>query len=44
MFTQEQLKEWGIVDFGITSDSRPISIEPYNQWIKENKHYLFASY
>ncbi|MBP9681240.1 MAG: DUF1730 domain-containing protein [Bacteriovorax sp.] len=38
MFTQEQLTKWGVVDFGITSETTPSSLEHYNNWVEAKKH------
>lgn len=38
IFNDEQLKKWGIVDFGFTSESTPLTLDHYNQWVEEKNH------
>lgn len=37
-FDKEKLKLWGVVDFGYTTETSPISIVNYNRWVKESNH------
>lgn len=37
-FSNDELKKWGVVDFGFTSESAPLSLEAYNQWVNDEKH------
>jgi epoxyqueuosine reductase len=36
--TEDQLKKFGIVDYGYTTDPIPHSIDHYNQWVKQDHH------
>jgi epoxyqueuosine reductase len=32
------LTEFDVLDFGYTEESKPLTVEPYNQWVSDNKH------
>lgn len=38
LFDQKKLLEWGIVDFGYTTEMSPKSIDHYNNWIDDKKY------
>ena len=38
LFTDDQLKKWGVVDFGVTSEAVPHTLDHYNQWVSVENH------
>jgi epoxyqueuosine reductase len=38
IFTDLQLKNWGIVDYGVTSEAVPESVNRYNEWVEKDLH------
>lgn len=38
LFDQKKLESWGVVDYGHTTESTPLSREQYNQWVQDSSH------
>lgn len=38
MFSDEQIKKWGVVDYSYTSMAVPETLLHYNEWVKKNLH------
>lgn len=38
IFSEELLKKWGVVDYGVTSEAVPESLGHYNNWVEKQHH------
>lgn len=38
LFSSEQLAEWGVVDYGFTSQAVPETLDHYNEWVEKGAH------
>lgn len=38
VFPEELLKKWGVVDFGVTTEAVPESLNRYNEWVEKQHH------
>lgn len=38
LFEQKKLEDWGVVDFGYTTEATPLTREHYNQWVHNSDH------